>query len=164
MAPKCKVCHGFFGPGDKTPLSLQCGHSTCKQCVLRLIDETGEIKCPTCRVVTDGANAEDLPVNYDLLDTATDDLEAPVRRQVRISVIVKDLTGKQFRVEVEPSSQVIQIKRSLFNQYGLTVDNIALMLHGQRLREDETIADNGIVEGDIIEMTTRYEGGKVGGI
>ncbi|ROT81730.1 Ubiquitin [Penaeus vannamei] len=89
---------------------------------------------------------------------------SPAAAHVRISVIVKDLTGKQFRVEVEPSSQVIQIKRSLFNQYGLTVDNIALMLHGQRLREDETIADNGIVEGDIIEMTTRYEGGEVGGI
>ncbi|XP_047481835.1 uncharacterized protein LOC125034191 [Penaeus chinensis] len=161
MAPKCKVCHDFFSNGDKAPLSLQCGHSTCKECVLRLVDETGEIKCPTCRVVTEGDNVDDLPVNYDLLDTVTEDSEPPVRRQTRISVLVKDLTGKQFRVEVDPNAQVMQIKRSLFNQYGLSVDNIALMLHGQRLREDESISDNGIVEGDIIEMTTRYEGGEI---
>ncbi|XP_042861550.1 uncharacterized protein LOC122246848 [Penaeus japonicus] len=161
MAPKCKVCFESFSQGEKAPLSLQCGHSTCRQCILKILDDIGEIKCATCRIVTDETDVDRLPVNYDLLDTEPDDLQPVARRPARISILVKDLTGKQFRVELDPNATVMQIKRSLFNQYGLSVDNIALMLHGQRLQEDTSIRDNGIMEGDIIEMTTRYEGGRV---
>ncbi|XP_056011395.1 roquin-2-like [Ostrea edulis] len=58
----CQVCYNVFNETDRRPVSLACGHTVCRTCLLNLPQK----KCPFDQcVITRDVN--ELPVNYALL-------------------------------------------------------------------------------------------------
>ncbi|XP_037804054.1 uncharacterized protein LOC119598498 [Penaeus monodon] len=166
MAPECKVCRSNYSQGPKAPVALSCGHSTCRECLEHIYNDARQLKCPTCRVVHTGAPLKDLKDNFDLLGEAT--IEQPgaqtenqnaANQTTRIRVIVKDLTDKQFIITVDPMDTFLRVKETLHAQYGLAPENIRLLYRGQRLQDDKTPSSYNIVDGTVIQMATKYEGG-----
>ena len=60
---KCNICFDFYDSSDKKPIVLNCGHSLCKSCLVRLENRN----CSTCRSEITQEDLEDIPVNYDLM-------------------------------------------------------------------------------------------------
>ncbi|XP_062575406.1 roquin-1-like isoform X1 [Saccostrea cucullata] len=58
----CQVCYNVFNETDRRPVSLACGHTVCRTCLLNLPQK----KCPfdQCAITRD---VSELPVNYALL-------------------------------------------------------------------------------------------------
>ncbi|ROT72750.1 hypothetical protein C7M84_008865 [Penaeus vannamei] len=165
MAPECKVCRANYSQGAKAPVALSCGHSTCRECLQHIYNDARQLKCPTCRMVHTGAALKDLKDNFDLLGEATAEQPRPQRgnqegNQTTIRIIVKDLTDKQFFINVDPKDTFLRVKETLHAQYGLTPENIRLLYRGQRLQDDKTPNFYNIVEGTTIQMSTTYKGGK----
>ncbi|XP_042861546.1 uncharacterized protein LOC122246846 isoform X2 [Penaeus japonicus] len=166
MAPECKVCRLNYTQGANAPVSLSCGHSTCRACLQKIYNDTKSLKCPTCRVVHTGAALKDLNDNFDLLGEATPERPVATRPNQQaadgtnsIKIIVKDLTDKQFIINVNPHDTFNKAKEALNAQYGLAPDNIRLLYRGQRLKDDKTPSFYNITDGTVIQMATKYEGG-----
>jgi predicted transcriptional regulator len=62
----CSICLDSFDSDKKTPLSLICGHTFCKACLLLIEKKTG-ILCPNDKT-KDPRNLNLIPKNYSLLD------------------------------------------------------------------------------------------------
>ncbi|KAG7161412.1 Polyubiquitin-like [Homarus americanus] len=173
MAPKCKVCSDSFAPGNKEPLSLKCGHSFCRECLNKIKATTGSLKCPTCRVINDTSDVSKLTVNYDLMTASVSSCSTTIPggnftpmgsappSKGAISVVVKDLTDQQFRLPIQPTSTIKDLKKVLQAQYGIAPENTRLLFRGRRLEDNKTLNDYCITTGNIIQMSTRYVGGDV---
>ena len=63
---ECSVCLNYML--DRNPRSLSCLHTFCEDCLHQLIDNK-EIRCPTCRKITELKNndVEELVINFHLL-------------------------------------------------------------------------------------------------
>lgn len=65
---ECEICHERFDTGSRKPRNLRCGHGFCTACCKAMVQHR-VIICPMCRWKTNsGMSAEDLPVNYPVLD------------------------------------------------------------------------------------------------
>lgn len=170
MAPKCKVCSDSYSPGSKEPLSLHCGHSFCRACLIKLKDTAGMVKCPTCRKTHEQPGIESLTVNYDLMTASVTGTRSVSGSEISpagfgpppkgaIAIVVKDLTDQQFRLQIQPSSSVKDLKSVLQAQYGIAPENTRLLFRGRRLDDLKTLQDYNIVTGNIIQMSTKYVGG-----
>lgn len=62
----CRVCGGVYSQ-SRQPVSLQCGHSYCRLCLLIHQERSRGLRCCICNCKHLGLPIEDLPVNYDLL-------------------------------------------------------------------------------------------------
>lgn len=60
-ASMCDVCLDSFGPGDKTPCSIQCGHVFCEAC----LNNINRGSCPLCRTHFDQRAIVKLHVDLD---------------------------------------------------------------------------------------------------
>ena len=58
----CQICFFKFGPQEKTPRNLTCGHTFCQKCLERLIKEKS--KCPTCNGAISAKSIEEIPINF----------------------------------------------------------------------------------------------------
>lgn len=170
MVPKCKVCSDEYSPGNKEPVSLQCGHSFCRACLMKIRETAGALKCPTCRKIHDHPAVENLTVNYDLMTasvTATRSVSGsdinsmgsvPPQKGV-VAIVVKDLHDLQFRLQIQVNSTVKDLKKVLQAQYGIAPENTRLLFRGRRLEDQKTLQDYNIATGNIIQMSTKYVGG-----
>ena len=68
---KCNVCFDFYNSSDKKPILLNCGHSLCKSCLVRLENRN----CSTCRSEITQEDLEDIPVNQALIRLAENRIE-----------------------------------------------------------------------------------------
>ncbi|CAL4128222.1 unnamed protein product, partial [Meganyctiphanes norvegica] len=64
---ECKVCHEPYDEDDHRPRHAPCGHGLCTACIGALIKD-GIYECPTCRQKNKVVTADDLQVNYDLIE------------------------------------------------------------------------------------------------
>ena len=64
----CKICHIPFDEKDHQPRQTPCGHGLCTTCVKDCITRS-IFKCPRCKKKIKVDVTEDLPVNFDLLDS-----------------------------------------------------------------------------------------------
>ena len=63
---ECIVCLEPYNSFDKVPLILTCGHTLCKECVVKINSNSADIKCPIDRKVEPKATKQ-LTVNYAIL-------------------------------------------------------------------------------------------------
>lgn len=87
-------------------------------------------------------------------------LPPPSVLQGAIAIVVKDLTDQQFRLQIQPTSSVKDLKSVLQAQYGIAPENTRLLFRGRRLDDLKTLQDYNIVTGNIIQMSTKYVGGR----
>ncbi|CAL4128226.1 unnamed protein product, partial [Meganyctiphanes norvegica] len=64
---ECRVCHVPYDEGDHRPRHAPCGHGLCSACIGALINDS-IYECPTCRQKNKVVTADDLQVNYDLIE------------------------------------------------------------------------------------------------
>ncbi|KAK4304121.1 hypothetical protein Pmani_023916 [Petrolisthes manimaculis] len=173
MAPKCKLCDNVYKPGSKAPLSLPCGHSFCRECLKSHEVTIGSLRCPTCRKPNVGVKSDTLTVNYDLLasittstvlpSTATSAAAAATTSQQTVTIIIKDISDRPFRLTVPLSYTVSKMKEVLQAQYGVLPTSTRLLFSGKLLKDEKTLASYNLEEANTIQMTTRYLGGGGGG-
>ena len=64
----CEICSDKYDEGDRTPLTLPCGHTICKQCILNIYQPTKpKISCPKCKKNFSFNTDVDIPKNFTLL-------------------------------------------------------------------------------------------------
>ncbi|CAL4162789.1 unnamed protein product [Meganyctiphanes norvegica] len=64
---ECKICNNFYDEKDHRPRNGPCGHEFCTAC-LRLLIQDNTFVCPKCRQKSKVAVAEDLTINFGLID------------------------------------------------------------------------------------------------
>ncbi|KAF2349474.1 B-box-type zinc finger, partial [Trinorchestia longiramus] len=65
---ECEICTSKYDIGARKPISLKCGHTFCRSCLLRITAMSG-INCPKCRQRT-FLPVDELPAIYALIPTA----------------------------------------------------------------------------------------------
>ena len=63
----CSICLDNFNNSSKTPLSLICGHTFCRECLIQINAKGSGIICPNDKK-KDLRNINTIPKNYSLLD------------------------------------------------------------------------------------------------
>ncbi|KAG7161408.1 putative RING-type zinc-finger-containing protein, partial [Homarus americanus] len=68
----CRVCANTYNHGDNAPVSLPCGHTFCKSCVMRIMTQNG-VCCllATCRKQHKVTSIDSFPVIYALIPQST---------------------------------------------------------------------------------------------
>ncbi|KAK3874308.1 hypothetical protein Pcinc_020748 [Petrolisthes cinctipes] len=173
MAPKCKLCDNVYNPGSKAPLSLPCGHSFCRECLRSHEEAIGSLRCPTCRKPNVGGKSDTLTVNYDLLSSimistvvpsaAASSAGTSAKSKQTVAIVIKDISDRPFRLTVPLSYTVSKMKEVLQAQYGVLPTSTRLLYLGQLLKDEKTLANYKLEEGNTIQMTKRYLGGGGGG-
>ncbi|CAL4060498.1 unnamed protein product [Meganyctiphanes norvegica] len=64
---ECKVCHVPYDEEDHRPRHAPCGHEYCPACIKALIKDN-IFECPKCRQKNKVDDAEDMPVNFGLIE------------------------------------------------------------------------------------------------
>ncbi|CAL4065866.1 unnamed protein product [Meganyctiphanes norvegica] len=64
---ECKICHVPYDEDDHRPRNALCGHGLCTACIRALIKDS-ILECPTCRQKNKAETADDLQINFDLID------------------------------------------------------------------------------------------------
>ena len=68
----CPSCYLVFNDRQRIPLNIPCGHTYCLECLLKIYDDKGYIRCPTCRKeFSNDVKPKSLSKNYIALDLAT---------------------------------------------------------------------------------------------
>ncbi|CAL4151186.1 unnamed protein product, partial [Meganyctiphanes norvegica] len=64
---ECKLCHVTYDEEEHRPRNALCGHEYCTVCIKALIKDS-IFMCPKCRQKNNVDAAEDMPVNFGLID------------------------------------------------------------------------------------------------
>lgn len=65
---ECQVCFEHFDATSFTPkILVKCGHSFCKICLERILNQKTYIICPICRETSKIVKKDSLPTNYSLI-------------------------------------------------------------------------------------------------
>ncbi|CAL5428157.1 unnamed protein product [Camellia sinensis] len=70
MVLSCSICQANYDDEQRPPLTLQCGHSFCKECLARIFSASPStsLSCPECRRVSAvGNSVSALPKNFSVL-------------------------------------------------------------------------------------------------
>ena len=73
---ECPSCMEEFQESEKIPLNLECGHSYCKPCMERMLNEFNFRKCPECRQPITH-KLEDLVPNFAIIEIVQKKKEIP---------------------------------------------------------------------------------------
>jgi len=66
---ECQICYEHFDSKSFIPkILVKCGHSFCKVCIERIINNKISVQCPICRETTKIGKKESLPTNYSLCE------------------------------------------------------------------------------------------------
>lgn len=69
------------------------------------------------------------------------------------------LTGRQLKLNIRPLDTVLDIKKEIYKQDGLPLDQQQIVFNGVRLHDDKMIYDCGIEENARIHLILRLRGG-----
>lgn len=69
-----------------------------------------------------------------------------------MQILIKTLTGKKHPMNFEPSTTVLQVKQSLQEKEGISVEQIRLIFGGRQLNDETSLADNSVEAGATVHM------------
>ena len=69
------------------------------------------------------------------------------------------LTGRQLKLNVHPLDTVLDIKKEIYKQDGLPLDQQQIVFNGVRLHDDKIVYECGIEENARIHLILRLRGG-----
>ena len=87
-----------------------------------------------------------------------------VRFSCDMMIKVKQLTGRDIDLNVEPSDTVKNIRTKIHSKEGIPPLEFHLIFGGQRLKDEKTLADYNIMDKSILYLTLRLGGGGGGEI
>jgi len=87
-----------------------------------------------------------------------------VRFSCDMTIKVKQLTGRDIDLNVEPSDTVKNIRTKIHSKEGIPPPQFHLIFGGQRLKDEKTLADYNIVDKSVLYLTLRLSGGGGGEI
>ncbi|GMT08925.1 hypothetical protein PFISCL1PPCAC_222, partial [Pristionchus fissidentatus] len=64
----CGLCMETYDEITHIPRVLNCGHSTCQNCIIKLLRGTKNVVCPACQTISPVNDVTSLPVNRSLID------------------------------------------------------------------------------------------------
>ena len=70
MAFKCEICMQSFDSLERIPMNLKCGHSFCKECISKLINDN--LPCALCKKKIEYKSISEVPVSFTILEYCTD--------------------------------------------------------------------------------------------
>ncbi|KAA6390723.1 MAG: hypothetical protein EZS28_013750 [Streblomastix strix] len=76
-----------------------------------------------------------------------------------IKVTVERITGLTFEFEVDPNEKVIAIAQKIEEKTGVPVNQLRLFLKGRVFNFNETLSEQGIVDGSTLQFSFRGPGG-----
>jgi kelch-like protein 10 len=50
---ECPSCLDVFNSKKRVPKNIPCGHTYCLECLEKIYEKNGIIRCPTCRFMAD---------------------------------------------------------------------------------------------------------------
>ena len=77
----------------------------------------------------------------------------------KYTLSVKTLTGKTIRLKYTNELQIIELKYLIFNKVGMPVDQQRLISKAIQLKDDDTLSEYKIKNGDAIHLVSRLRGG-----
>ncbi|XP_018023271.1 uncharacterized protein LOC108679179 [Hyalella azteca] len=77
---ECKICFAEYDSGDHKPLCLNCGHTFCLYCILRLPANFHGRVCPNCRKRT-SQPIDQMVVNYELIPSGSEPRQLCLHKQ-----------------------------------------------------------------------------------
>ncbi|KAL7638330.1 UNVERIFIED_CONTAM: hypothetical protein RMT77_010899 [Armadillidium vulgare] len=112
--PICEVCFFEFDETNCIPLVLSCGHSFCRQCIIKTLDNVRS--CPKCRRRINQRIAE-LPINYSLIqlgNTCNSPREPKISSDIqRLGKLLSNQTDDISRIISDFSSKLILTRSNL---------------------------------------------------
>ncbi|KAK4316324.1 hypothetical protein Pmani_012508 [Petrolisthes manimaculis] len=151
----CKVCRDNYSLQNE-PVSLQCGHSFCRECLGHL-EKRGALHCPICSTQETRGPVHLLPVNHDLLMEACPDavpttpVPAPPPSDARMSIlVVPGETDPPLTIHVLPTIKVKDIKVLLRVNHGL--DCSGVYFQGCPLDDLTTLQHNHVTKGNTLHL------------
>ncbi|KAL7638331.1 UNVERIFIED_CONTAM: hypothetical protein RMT77_010900 [Armadillidium vulgare] len=112
--PVCEVCFVEFDETNCIPLVLNCGHSFCRQCIIKTLDNVGS--CPKCRRRINQRITE-LPINYSLIqlgNTCNSPREQKISSDIqRLGKLLSNQTDDISRIISDFSSKLILTRSNL---------------------------------------------------
>jgi len=72
------------------------------------------------------------------------------KKNMRITVI--SISGRKIPLDVDPEETIKSLKKEITSIEGIWFDKMALLFHGKRAEDEDTIESLGIEEGDIIHL------------
>jgi len=87
------------------------------------------------------------------------------RRRTGMKLTLKTVAGKQFQVEAEAEEKVAQIKQKVQDVQGdaLPKERQVLIFQGKILKDDTTLADNGVTENGFLVVMANKVGAQSDG-
>ena len=79
--------------------------------------------------------------------------------QAEIEVVIKTITRKNFTLKVIPSDSVESLKDKIYAKMGLAQKMQTLLFSGERLSEDKTLEECGVLDKCIIFVVATLPGG-----
>ena len=71
---------------------------------------------------------------------------------------IKTLTGKTFRLDVDPDYSVYTLKSLIKDKEGIPIDRQRVIYAGRQLEDDRLVSDYGIQNESIIHLILRLSG------